>query len=125
VSGPVFRMTESSNSLFSLVVMDCGCYTNWFPRVLDYLFWNQGVGQKIRRQVTLYTKPGCHLCDEAKDEIEASGSKEFDLVEINIAADADLYERYKYDIPVILIDGTEAFRHRLTAAEFLRALKQN
>ena len=85
----------------------------------------KGVSENIRRKVTLYTKPGCHLCDEAKDEIAASGGKEFELVEINIAEDADLYEQYKHDIPVVLIDGIEAFRHRLTAAEFLRALKQN
>ena len=83
------------------------------------------LGEKTRRKVTLYTKPGCHLCEEAKEEIEGSGSREFDLVEINIAGDLDLYERYKNDIPVVLIDGTEAFRHRLTAKEFLQALKQN
>ena len=49
----------------------------------------------------------------------------FDLVEINIARDLDLYERYKHDIPVVLIDDVEAFRHRLTAREFLHALRQN
>ena len=83
------------------------------------------MGQKIRRKVTLYTKPGCHLCDDAKDEVERSGGEEFDLVEINIAEDLVLYERYKHDIPVVLIDDVEAFRHRLTAREFLLALRQN
>ena len=83
------------------------------------------MGEKTRRKVTLYTKPGCHLCDEAKDEIERSGSSEFDLIEINIAGDVDLYERYKYDIPIVMIDEVEAFRHRLTAKEFLRALGQD
>jgi glutaredoxin len=75
--------------------------------------------------VTLYTKPGCHLCEEAKDEIESVGSGGFDLVEVNIAGDLELYERLKYDIPVVLIDGVEAFRHRLTAREFLIALEQS
>jgi len=51
--------------------------------------------------------------------------EEFDLVEINIAEDLVLYERYKHDIPVVLIDDVEAFRHRLTAREFLHALRQN
>jgi hypothetical protein len=99
-------------------------YLKTFPsgRIIDS---GNRVGEKIRRKVTLYTKPGCHLCDEAKDEIEGSGSRDFGLIEINIAGDMDLYEQYKYDIPVVLIDDVEAFRHRLTAAEFLRALNQN
>src|SRR5712675_848328 len=78
-------------------------------------------------QIKLFT-PGpldFVLCDDAKDEIERSGGEEFDLVEINIAEDPDLYEQYKHDIPVVLIDDVEAFRHRLTAREFLLALRQN
>ena len=95
-------------------------YQDWWFSV-----YMTSAGVKKRRTVTLYTKPGCHLCDEAKDEIELSGSAGFDLVEINIANDPDLYERYKNDIPVVLIDGVEAFRHRLNAKEFLRALDEN
>jgi len=75
-------------------------------------------------QVILYSKPGCHLCEEARDEIESVRSRQFDLTEINIVSDLSLYDLYKNDIPVIFINGREAFRHRLTASDFLRALSE-
>ena len=75
--------------------------------------------------VTIYTRPGCHLCDEAKANMQASGcGAEFTLEEVNIDADPALYEQYKYDIPVILIDGTKAFKHRVDSHEFKRKLRR-
>jgi glutaredoxin len=75
--------------------------------------------------VTLYTRPGCHLCQEAKANIFAAGCDgEFTLEEINIDEDAGLRERYQYDIPVIFIDGVKAFKHRLEAREFKRKLRR-
>ena len=51
--------------------------------------------------------------------IESAGCEdEYTLVETNIESDPDLVRRYQYDIPVITINGVEAFRHRLTAAAF-------
>jgi glutaredoxin len=74
-------------------------------------------------QVTLYSKPGCHLCEEMKSEIaRADCAEAFDLKEINIESDAELFARYRFDIPVLLINGVEVFRHRLTADAFRRAL---
>ena len=76
-------------------------------------------------RVIIYSRPGCHLCEEAKKVIEASGYREeYTLEEINIESDAGLLRRYCYDIPVITINGKEAFRHRLTADEFVKKLKQ-
>jgi len=43
---------------------------------------------------------------------------EYTLTEINIEDDPELLERYRYDIPVVLINSSEAFRHRLTPAAF-------
>jgi hypothetical protein len=40
------------------------------------------------------------------------------LSEVNIDTDPDLLSRYRFEIPVLLIDGVEAFRHRLSAEEF-------
>lgn len=72
-----------------------------------------------RVQVTLYSKPGCHLCEVMKAEMAAAGCAElYELEEINIESDPELLSRYAYDIPVLLIDRVEAFRHRLTAEEF-------
>ena len=75
--------------------------------------------------VTIYTRPGCHLCDEAKASMRASGcGEEFTLEEVNIDNDPALHEKYQYDIPVILIDGTKAFKHRVDPNEFKRKLRR-
>ena len=67
----------------------------------------------FKHRVIIYSRPGCHLCDEAKAAIQNSGCTDrFTLEEINIESDPELLRKYKYDIPVILIDGVEAFRHR-------------
>jgi glutaredoxin len=69
--------------------------------------------------VIVYSRPGCHLCDEAKTAIVSAGcSDRFTLEEINIESDAELLRKYKYDIPVVLIDGAEAFRHRVDVKQF-------
>ena len=76
-----------------------------------------------KAHVVIYSRPGCHLCDEAKQAIEAAGClDEYTLDEINIESDPDLLRRYQYDIPVITINGAEAFRHRLTSAAFRERL---
>jgi hypothetical protein len=50
---------------------------------------------------------------------------EYKLTEINIEDDPDLLERYRNDIPVILVNGSEAFRHRLTPAAFSDTLMRS
>ena len=72
-----------------------------------------------KAHVVVYSKPGCHLCDEAKAAIEKSNcSDHYTLEEVNIESDNELLRKYKYDIPVIMIDGEEAFRHRVDPNEF-------
>jgi glutaredoxin len=76
-------------------------------------------------RVIIYSRPGCHLCDEAKQAIEGAGCQnEYTLEEINIESDPNLLNRYQYDIPVVTINGVEAFRHRLTAEEFRKRLRR-
>ena len=78
-----------------------------------------------KRQVILYTRPGCHLCDEAKQEMQAAGcDNEYTLQEINIESDHELLRRYQHDIPVIFVDGVEAFRHRMTSEAFRTRLRR-
>ena len=78
-----------------------------------------------KARVIIYSRPGCHLCDEARQAIEAAEClDEYTLDEINIESDPDLLRRYRYDIPVITINGVEAFKHRLTAKEFRLAIVQ-
>jgi glutaredoxin len=77
------------------------------------------------RDVTLYTRPGCHLCDDAKADI-APLLREFGAVlhEINIDEDAALKDRYGWDIPVLLIGQRKAAKHRVDVAQFRRQLEE-
>ncbi len=78
-----------------------------------------------RPHVIFYTKPGCHLCDEARREIARAGcAGQFTFEEVDILSDPELQRRYGTEIPVVLIDGTHAFRHRLTAEDFRRAIRK-
>lgn len=76
------------------------------------------------RDVTLYTRPGCHLCEEAKAAI-APLLREFGAVlrEVNIDQDAVLKERHGWDIPVIFIGQRKAAKHRVDLTQFRRQLE--
>ena len=72
-----------------------------------------------KAHVIIYSRPGCHLCDEAKAVIMSAGcSDQFTLEEVNIESDEELLRKYKYGIPVIMIDGLESFKHRVSPDEF-------
>ena len=58
------------------------------------------------RQLTLYGRPGCHLCDDARAVLERVGAA-YD--EVNIDEDDDLFKRYLERIPVVTLDGEELF----------------
>ena len=74
---------------------------------------------ETKARVVLYSKPGCHLCEEMKAEMSKAGCADlYGLEEINIESDAVLFARYRFEIPVLWINGVEAFRHRLVAEEF-------
>ena len=67
----------------------------------------------------VYSRPGCHLCDEAKEVILKAGCGDhFVLEEINIETSEELLAKYRFDIPVVTINGNEAFRHRVNSEEF-------
>jgi glutaredoxin len=74
-------------------------------------------------EVTLYTRPGCHLCDEAK-LLMAPPLAEFGarLREVNIDADPELRERYNLDVPVIFLGDRKIAKHRIDPAQFRRQL---
>ena len=74
--------------------------------------------------VTLYGRPGCHLCDEAREVLErVRAEAPFELLEIDIERDDELFKRYLERIPVVCLNGEELFefhvdeaalRHRLS-----------
>lgn len=65
--------------------------------------FKQGMGNM---QVTLYSKPDCGLCDKLKADLrEMQDAIKFVLIERNIEEDAAAFERYRYLIPVLDIEG--------------------
>ena len=73
--------------------------------------------------VTLYTRPGCHLCEVVKEQLEAVRRElDFHIEERDIDKERALRERYNDDIPVVAVNGLEICNHRLDAAKFRDAL---
>ena len=69
------------------------------------------------REVVLYTRDGCSLCEKARAVILAVRREvAFGFREVDIGWSGELYEDHKHDIPVIEIDGKRAFKHRVDAA---------
>ena len=59
-------------------------------------------------RITLYTRPGCHLCDAAREVVErvcADVGESFD--EVDITTDDELEDRFGEDIPVTFVDGRQ------------------
>ena len=73
--------------------------------------------------LTIYSKPGCHLCDEMKAVVArvAAGKPDISIDEIDISTDPQLAEQYGLEIPVLMIDGRKAAKFRV-AEEGLRRL---
>ena len=73
--------------------------------------------------VTLYGKPGCHLCDEARSVVATvQRGRPFELREVDITADPALNRRYGERIPVVELDGEEAFEYLVEPEELRRML---
>jgi glutaredoxin len=71
--------------------------------------------------VTLYTKPGCCLCDEAKEALERVRARHpFDLSEVDVAADPALLDHYGERLPVVAVDGVETFDYSVDEAALER-----
>ena len=75
------------------------------------------------REVVLYGRPGCHLCDEAREVLERIRVElPFALVERDIESDETLFKAYLERIPVIALDGEELFDFFVDEAELRRRL---
>jgi glutaredoxin len=73
--------------------------------------------------LTLYSKPGCHLCDDVRATLdELRPEHTFALEEVDITSDAELFARYRFEIPVLLKDGREVARGRITDRELMKIL---
>jgi glutaredoxin len=75
------------------------------------------------REVTLYGRPGCHLCDDARVVLERVRAElPFELVERDIEQDEHLLRAYLERIPVVALDGEELFDFFVDEAELRRRL---
>lgn len=63
-------------------------------------------------EVTLYTRQNCPLCDKAKEVLVAAG---INPKEVDVDLDLELMRKFTNDVPVVYIDGVEAFRHHVDA----------
>ena len=73
--------------------------------------------------ITLYSKPGCHLCEIVEQTIEfVRTRRNFEFEKRNILDEPQAFEKYQYEIPVICVNGREIARHQLTAAALEHAL---
>ena len=75
--------------------------------------------------LTLYSRPGCHLCDVMKAIVRRVAQAQEPPVaieEIDISTDPGLEAKYGLEIPVLLVDGRKAAKYRVTDAELTRML---
>ena len=75
--------------------------------------------------LTLYSRPGCHLCEEMKAVVQRAArgaDARVTIEEIDISNDPELEARYGLEIPVLLVDGRKAAKYRVTEQELARML---
>jgi glutaredoxin len=73
--------------------------------------------------LTIYSRPGCHLCDEMKAVVERVARRvPLTLEEVDISADRTLEQQYGPEIPVLLVDGKKAAKYRVTEEQLARIL---
>ena len=74
-------------------------------------------------RVTLYSKPGCHLCDDARAIVEqVCAELDVGWTEVDISADDRLFAEYGEQIPVTFVDGKQHDFWRVDPARLRRAL---
>ena len=74
--------------------------------------------------LTLYSKAGCHLCDEMKDTVQPLAQELGCALEyVDIDGNAELEERFGWEIPVLFVNGRKAFKYRVSERELRRHLR--
>ena len=81
------------------------------------------------RALTIYSRPGCHLCDDMKavvkravHRVAQTSSEPIAVDEVDITTDAQLESLYGLEIPVLLLDGRKVAKYRISEAELTRVL---
>ena len=75
--------------------------------------------------LTIYTRPGCHLCDEMKAVVQrAARSVALTIEEVDISRDAELDGRYGSEIPVLIVNGKKVAKYRIAEEALTRILER-
>lgn len=78
-----------------------------------------------KHTVKLYSKPGCHLCENAKAALEGLEKQfPYSLQEFDITQDPVIFEKYRYLIPVMIIDDAIELEGRIDSQKLYRALAE-
>ena len=73
--------------------------------------------------VTLYTRPGCYLCEEMEAIVRVVQNEiPFEIKTVDISTDPQLYTRFSLEIPVLYINGKFGFMYELSTAELRQRL---
>ncbi len=75
------------------------------------------------RQVVVYSRKGCHLCEIVKEtltKLHRHGG--FSWQEVDVDSDETLRRQFTDEVPVVFIDGRKAFKYRMDERDFLRKL---
>jgi glutaredoxin len=76
-------------------------------------------------RVVVYGKPGCHLCDEAQEELRRfQADFVFEIAKVDIESDPKLFDEMKHDIPVIEVDGKRLWKYRVPPKAFRKVMEE-
>lgn len=75
--------------------------------------------------VEIFSKSDCHLCDEMSDAFHGLQNEfPMTITYTDITSDEALFEKYRYDIPVVFVNGRKAFKHRTTTDAIRKRLRR-
>ncbi|HEY7790878.1 MAG TPA: glutaredoxin family protein [Vicinamibacterales bacterium] len=87
--------------------------------------WKIRRGQAAPLSLTLYSRPGCHLCDLMRETIRQVSTRiPLTLEDVDISTDHELVDLYGVDIPVLMAGEREIARHGVTAAALEAKLRR-
>jgi len=80
----------------------------------------------MKHQLTLYSRPDCHLCEDMETTIKKiSGKTSVDLKIVDISNNETLKTQYGQEIPVLFIDGRKVAKYKISEQELQEALIAN
>jgi len=75
-------------------------------------------------KIEIYSKKDCHLCDEAKAKLREFAERfPIHVDEIDIEQDPVVFEKHRYEIPVVYLEGRKLFKYRIDDAKLERAIR--